>query len=51
MSIFEDSFLSAETPAILAHSTKTQVDTTNRMGAAAFGIEEITLTRRRYATK
>ena len=50
MSIIEDSPLSVETPAIPAHSTNTQTNTTHHMGAAALGIEGITLTRR-YVTK
>jgi len=50
MSIIEDYPLSVETPAIPAHCTNTQANTTH-MGAAVFRVEGITLTSRRYVTK
>ena len=46
MSMIEDSPLSVETPAILAHGTNTQANTTHHMDAAALGVEG-----RRYVVK
>jgi len=51
MSIIENSPLSVETPAILAHGTNTQANTSHHMGTAALRVEGTTLTRRRYVTK
>ena len=50
MSIIEDSPLSVETPAISAHDTSTQPNTTHHMGNSVLGVEGIALTRR-YVTK
>lgn len=51
MPTIEDSPLAVETPAIPAHSTNSQANTTHHMGAAALGVVGVTFTRRRYVTK